>query len=50
MLTVGIITFILGFLSMCLIGSIISWFVDPRILETNRNTLGLLYPVFTVDI
>jgi len=33
MLAVGICTFILGFVSLFFVGSILNWFVDPRILE-----------------
>lgn len=49
MLAVGICTFILGFISLFFIGSIINWFVDPRILEANGNPVGLLFPIFAVD-
>jgi hypothetical protein len=49
MLTVGILSFVTGLVSMIFGSSIVNWFVDPRVLESNGNVVGLLHPTFAAD-
>lgn len=49
MLAVGILSFIFGPIIMIFEKSIINWFVDPRILESNGDRVGLLHATFAAD-
>ncbi len=49
LLTVGIFTFIFGLLTTIFGSSIAIWMVDPRVLESNGNIVGLIYPTFAAD-